>query len=397
MLATAISKIQGSAISAIFDQATKLRAEGRDLIDFSVGEPDFDTPEHICNAGIDAIKQGVTRYTAVDGTADLKAAIARKFQTNNDLTYNPSEIVISAGAKPLLATAIQAVVNPNDEVIIPTPAWPSHIGMVEVCSANPVMIPTTHEDDFKLSAVKFEAAITPKTKLLMLCSPSNPTGAVYSAKALTDLAKVLRHHPNILVISDDLYEHIVFDNNRFATLAAVAPDLRDRILTVNGVSKAYAMTGWRIGYAGGPTWWMDGIRKISSQINGGPCSISQAASIAALDGPQGFLSAWCKTYCNRRDIALEGLSKIDGLKLSKPEGAFYLMPHCGGLLGRKTPDGKVIETSTDLASYLLDAGVVIVPGAGFFCDPYFRMSIATSETNITEGLNRMTSACNALK
>ena len=397
MLATAISKIQGSAISAIFDQATKLRTEGRDLIDFSVGEPDFDTPEHICAAGIDAIKQGVTRYTPVDGTADLKAAIARKFQTDNDLNYSAAEIVISAGAKPLLATAMQAVLNPSDEVIISTPAWPSHIGMVEVCGADPVMVPTTHEDGFKLNAAALEAAITPKTKLLLLCSPSNPTGAVYSAKALGEMAEILRRHPNILAISDDLYEHIVFDDNRFATLAAVAPDLRDRILTVNGVSKAYAMTGWRIGYAGGPKWWMDGIRKISSQINGGPCSISQAASIAALDGPQEFLATWCDTYRNRRDIALEGLAKIDGLKLSKPEGAFYLMPHCGGLLGRKRPDGQVIETSTDLASYLLDAGVVIVPGAGFFCDPYFRMSIATSEANITKGLKRMTAACNALK
>ncbi len=396
MLATAISKIQGSAISAIFDKAILLRAKGRDLVDFSVGEPDFDTPEHICDAGIKAIQQGITRYTAVDGTNDLKAAIARKFKTDNGLEYSSAQIVISAGAKPLLATAMQAVINPNDEVIIPTPAWPSHIGMVEVCNATPVMVPTTHEEGFKLSAAKLEAAITPKTKLLLLCSPSNPTGAVYSTKALADLAEVLRRHPHILIISDDLYEHIVFDDNRFATLAAVAPDLRDRILTVNGVSKAYAMTGWRIGYAGGPEWWMNGIRKISSQINGGPCSISQAASIAALDGPQEFLSTWRDTYCKRRDIALEGLAKIDGLNVGKPEGAFYLMPHCGGLLGKKTPDGQPIETSTDLASYLLNEGVVVVPGAGFFCDPYFRMSTATSEANIIEGIRRMTSACNAL-
>ncbi len=396
MLANAINNIQGSPISAIFDQATRLRAEGHDLIDFSVGEPDFDTPEHICNAGIKAIQQGNTRYTAVDGTADLKAAIARKFKTDNGLEYSSAQIVISAGAKPLLATAMQAVINSDDEVIIPTPAWPSHIGMVEVCSGKPVMVATTHEDGFKLNATALEAAITPKTKLLLLCSPSNPTGAVYSAKALADLAEVLRRHPNILIVSDDLYEHIVFDDNRFATLAAVAPHLQDRILTVNGVSKAYAMTGWRIGYAGGPEWWMNGIRKISSQINGGPCSISQAASIAALDGPQEFLSTWCDTYCKRRDIALEGLTKIDGLSVGNPEGAFYLMPHCGGLLDKKTPDGKHIKTSTDLASYLLNEGVVVVPGAGFFCDPYFRMSTATSEANIIEGIRRMTAACNAL-
>ncbi|MBE9477107.1 MAG: aminotransferase class I/II-fold pyridoxal phosphate-dependent enzyme, partial [Proteobacteria bacterium] len=289
------------------------------------------------------------------------------------------------------------VINPGDQVIIATPAWPSHIGMVQVCSGKPVIVPTTHEDGFKLSAAALKAAITSKTRMLLLCSPSNPTGAVYSAQALAELADVLRAHPNILIISDDLYEHIVFDDNRFATLAAVAPDLRDRILTVNGVSKAYAMTGWRIGYAAGPKWWMDGMRKISSQINGGPSSISQAASIAALDGPQGFLKTWCETYRKRRDIALEGLAKIDGLKILKPEGAFYLMPHCGGLLGRKRPDGRTIKTSSGLASYLLDAGVVIVPGAGFFCDPYFRMSIATSEANIVEGIRRMTTACNALK
>lgn len=396
MIANAIDEIKGSPISAIFDQAMQLRAQGRDLIDFSVGEPDFDTPEHICNAGIKAIQQGITRYTAVDGTTDLKAAIARKFKTDNALEYTHAEIVISAGAKPLLATAIQAVINRGDEMIIPTPAWPSHIGMIEVCRGKPVTVATAHEDDFKLSPAALEAAITPKTKLLLLCSPSNPTGAVYSAKALAQLAEVLRRHPKILVISDDLYEHIVFDDNRFATLAAVAPDLRDRILTVNGVSKAYAMTGWRIGYAGGPEWWMNGIRKISSQINGGPCSISQAASIAALDGPQDFLATWCETYRKRRDIALEGLAKIDGLKVNKPEGAFYLMPHCGGLLGKKKPNGQVIETSSDLASYLLDEGVVVVPGAGFFCDPYFRMSTATSEDNIIEGIRRMTAACNAL-
>jgi len=396
MLATAIRKIKGSPISAIFDQATQLRTEGRDLIDFSVGEPDFDTPEHICSAGIQAIQQGLTRYTPVDGTAALKDAIARKFQTDNNLIFTHAEIVIGAGAKPLLATALQTVINPDDEVIASTPAWSSHIGMIEVCSGQPVMVPTTQDDDFKLGAAALEAAITPQTKMLLLCSPSNPTGAVYSAQELAKLADVLRRHPNVLVVSDDLYEHIVFDDNRFATLAAIAPDLSDRILTVNGVSKAYAMTGWRIGYAGGPKWWMDGIRKISSQINGGPCSISQAASIAALDGPQDFLATWRETYRKRRDLALEGLAKIDGLKVGKPEGAFYLMPHCGGLLGKKRPDGQIIETSSDLASYLLDKGVVVVPGAGFFCDPYFRMSTATSDANIIEGIRRMTAACNAL-
>ncbi|MEK6213996.1 MAG: aminotransferase class I/II-fold pyridoxal phosphate-dependent enzyme, partial [Vibrio fluvialis] len=228
MLATAISKIQGSPISAIFDQATRLRAEGRDLIDFSVGEPDFDTPEHICEAGTKAIRDGITRYTPVDGTAALKDAIARKFITDNALEFSHSEIVVNTGAKSLLATALQAVINPDDEVVISTPAWPSHIGMVEVCNGKPVIIPATHEGGFKLGATALEAAITPKTRMLLLCSPSNPTGAVYSAQELAKLADVLRRHPNVLVISDDLYEHIIFDDNLFATLAAVAPGLRDR-------------------------------------------------------------------------------------------------------------------------------------------------------------------------
>lgn len=396
MLAIATAAILPSPIVAIFDKATELRAEGRDLVDFSVGEPDFDTPAHICEAGAEAIAKGLTRYTPTDGTAALKDAIRRKFTRDNGLEFSRAEIVVGAGAKPLLATAMQTVINPGEEVIVSTPAWASHVGMIQVCGGSVIFVPTGKDDGFRLDAARLEAAITPATRMLLLCSPSNPTGAVYSAEELASLAEVLRDHPKILVMSDDLYEHIVFDDREFATLASVAPDLRERILTVNGVSKAYAMTGWRIGYAGGPKWWTDGIRTVFSQTNGGPCSISQAAAAAALDGPQDFLADWRESYRRRRDLAQQGISSIAGLEAARPEGAFYVMPHCGGLIGRKRPNGRVIETSTDLASYFLDDGVVVVPGAGFFCDPYLRISIATSEENIREGIRRMEAACMAL-
>jgi len=305
--------------------------------------------------------------------------------------------VISAGAKPLLAVAMQAVLNPGDEVIMTTPCWASHPGMVELCAGVPVLVETGIGDGFKLSPERLAAVLTPRTRMLVLCSPSNPTGAVYSAQELVALADILRMHPDVLVLSDDLYEHIVFDGNRFATLAAVAPDLGNRIFTVNGVSKAYAMTGWRIGYGGGPEWWMDGIRAIFSQSNGGPCSISQAAAVAALDGPQDLLVEWRKTYQDRRDAALEGVAGIEGLEALRPQGAFYLMPHCGALIGCRRPDGGRIETSTDLASWFLDSGVVVVPGRGFHCGPYFRMSVAASEPAIRQGLERMADACARLE
>jgi len=397
MLAETIAGLKPSPIVEIFDQALRLRAEGRDLIDLSVGEPDFDTPPHIREAGVRAIETGATRYTATDGTGDLKAAIIRKFRRDNQLAFSPPEIVISAGAKPLLAVAMQAVLNPGDEVIMTTPCWASHPGMVELCAGVPVLVETGIGDGFKLSPERLAAVLTPRTRMLVLCSPSNPTGAVYSAQELVALADILRMHPDVLVLSDDLYEHIVFDGNRFATLAAVAPDLGNRIFTVNGVSKAYAMTGWRIGYGGGPEWWMDGIRAIFSQSNGGPCSISQAAAVAALDGPQDLLVEWRKTYQDRRDAALEGVAGIEGLEALRPQGAFYLMPHCGALIGCRRPDGGRIETSTDLASWFLDSGVVVVPGRGFHCGPYFRMSVAASEPAIRQGLERMADACARLE
>ena len=388
MLSNLIKSVPSSAIIDTFNRAYDLRLNGADLIDLSVGEPNFDTPEHIRLAGIAAINIGDTRYSPSDGTTVLKEAIAQKFERDNGLQFAIKNIVVSAGAKPLLAAAIQTISNPGDEIIIPTPLWASHLGMVQTVGADPVLI-DTQLSDFKLTAHQLEAHITARTRLLILCSPSNPTGAVYSRTELESLADILRRYPKVMAMSDDLYEHIIFDDQEFWTLAQVAPDLKDRILTVNGVSKAYAMTGWRIGYAGGPDWWINGIRKIFDQVSGGPSSISQAAAVAALNGPQGFLTAALRTYQIRRDYAVEAINSVQGLTVQSPAGAFYLMPHCGPLLGLHTSSGQLIKNSTDLANYFLEYGVVIVPGPGFSCDPFFRISIATSDKILREGLNRI--------
>jgi aspartate aminotransferase len=395
MLSTLTANLRSSPIVEIFDKAADLQNQGADLVDLSTGEPDFDTPSHIREAGIQAIRDGDTRYTQTDGTSRLKKAVIEKFRRDNGLLFESSQIIVSSGAKPLLASAVQAVLNPGDEVILPTPLWASHLGMVESVGAKPVLVSIT-DTQFKLTPESFEQAISKKTRLLILCSPSNPTGAVYSATELKDLATILRRHPQLLVVSDDLYEHIVFDDARFATMASEAPDLADRILTVNGVSKCYAMTGWRIGFAGGPKWWADGIRALFSQTNGGPCSISQAAAVAALTGPQDFLQEWCAIYQRRGDLAQAGLEGISGLTTLSPQGAFYLFPECGGLIGRTRPDGKIINSSRDLAAYFLGTGTVVVPGSGFSCDPYFRMSIATSESKLKLGLKRIKNAVVAL-
>ena len=395
MLSNLTAALPASPIINVFNRAFELRQQGVDLIDFSVGEPDFDTPAHICEAGIAAIRAGDTRYTPTDGNGLVKSAVAEKFRRDNGLDFTPSQIIVCSGAKPLLASAVQAVLNLGDEMILPVPLWASHLGMVQAVGGAPVLV-NTADTGFKLTAALLENAITPNTRLLMICSPSNPTGAVYNATELSQLASVLRKHKQVNVICDDLYEHIIFDGAEFATLAAVAPDLKDRILTVNGVSKSYAMTGWRIGFAGGPDWWTNGIRSLFSQTNGGACSISQAAAVAALNGPQDFLRDWCATYLRRRDVALQGLATIDGLETQTPDGAFYLMPDCGALLGRHKSDGSTIDSSTDLAEHFLDHGVVVVPGSGFACEPYFRMSIATSKANIIEGIKRMKFATQAL-
>jgi aspartate aminotransferase len=392
-----LQTVPASPIGAMFNRAAALRAAGADLIDLSLGEPDFDTPAHIAAAGIAAIEAGQTRYTASDGAQSLKHAVARKFARDNGLTFSVDQIVIASGAKPLIAAAMQAVLNPGDEVILPTPVWTSHVGMVQVCDAKPVFVATDADKGWRLDAASVEAAITPATRLLMLCSPGNPSGAVLTLAELQAQAEVLRRHPGICVISDDLYEHIVFSPARFATLAQVAPDLSDRVLTINGLSKAYAMTGWRIGYAGGPDWWISGLRVLFSQTNGGPCSISQAAGIAALDGPQDFLVTWVATYRQRRDLAVSALGAIPGLRLAQPEGAFFLYVDCSALLGRYAPDGRRIQSSTDLADLLLEKGVVTVPGAAFYHDPFLRLSTALSDVDLQRGLDRIAATCATLQ
>ena len=392
-----LTRFEPSAIATIFNRAAALRASGRRLWDFSVGEPDFDTPPHIREAAKRAIDAGFTRYTDVDGTATLKHAAAVKFRRDNGLQYGEEDIVVAAGAKPLLAAALQVVLDPGDEVILSTPCWPSHIGMILVAGGVPQRVVTGLEQGFKMSPEQLEGAITPRTKVLILCSPSNPTGAVYSPDELSALGAVLAEHPQIWILSDDLYEHIVFPPARFATIAAVEPALSDRTLTVNGVSKAYAMTGWRIGFAGGPKDWIAGLRQLFSHTTGGPSSISQAAAVEALNGPQDFLATWAEVYRARRDLALEILNDAPGLNCARPEGAFYLLPNCGGLIGRITPQGGRLGNSADLASYLLeDWGVVIVPGRGFDCDPYFRLSVATSDHTVRDGMRRLAEACQSL-
>jgi aspartate aminotransferase len=396
-LSAVLNRFEPSPISQIFTRAMDLKESGRVLFDFSTGEPDFDTPEHICAAGKRALDAGDTRYTSVDGTNALKAAVQRKFARDNGLDYQVSEIIAAAGAKPLLAAAVQAIVDPGDEVVLPAPCWPSHVGMIQLAGGTPRMVETGLMTGFKMTAGQLDDAISPSTKMVILCSPSNPTGATYSNTELRSLAEVLLRHEHVWIVSDDLYEHIVFDGVRFATLAQVEPRLKERTLTVNGVSKGYAMTGWRIGFAGGPRIWVEAICQLFSQSSGGACSISQAAAVEALDGPQEFLADWATIYQRRRDLALAGLSQATALQCPVPDGSFYLFAECGGVLDKRTPQGERIETTSDFARHLLDQwDVVVVPGSGFYADPYFRMSVATDDATIEGGVARIAEACNAL-
>ncbi|MEP6657478.1 MAG: pyridoxal phosphate-dependent aminotransferase [Betaproteobacteria bacterium] len=386
-----------SPIAGIFASVQRLRREGHELLDFSLGEPDFDTPLHIREAGKRAIDRGETRYTPTDGGIDLRESVRRKFQRENGLDYPLAQIIAGMGAKPLLAAAVQAILSPGDEAILSTPCWPSHVGMIELARGRAVKLATGIDAAFKMTAAELDRAIGPKTRLVILCSPSNPTGAVYDQTELRALAEVLLAHPHIAILSDDLYEHILFDGRRFNTIAAVEPRLADRTMTVNGLSKAYAMTGWRIGFAGGPPAWVDAVRQIYSHSSGGLCSVSQAAAIAALEGPKEFLAERSAHYQRRRDVVLEGLAAAPGLRVAKPEGAFYLMPECAGLIGTRRRNGETIGSSDDFARYLLeDWKVVVVPGPGFECDPYFRLSIAASETTLKRGVQLIAQACAAL-
>ncbi len=397
-LAASLSRIKPSPTMAVTSLARELRAAGRDIIGLGAGEPDFDTPEHIKEAAIAAIRRGETKYTNVDGTPELKAAVVRKFERENGLRYEPAEITVGCGGKQVLYNAFMATVNPGDEVVVPAPYWVSYPDMVRLAGGEPVFVACPAENGFRLRPEDLDRAITPRTKWLVLNSPSNPTGAAYRREELKAIAEVLRAHPHVRVMTDDMYEHLVYDGFVFTTIAQVAPDLKDRTLTVNGVSKAYAMTGWRIGYAGGPRELIRAMATIQSQSTSNPCSISQAAALAALDGDQSFLAERNRVFRERRDLVVRLLNEAPGLSCPKPEGAFYVYPSCAGVIGKRPPGGQPIGSSEDFARYLLeDAGVAVVHGAAFGLDPHFRISYATATELLEEACRRIVRACERLE
>ncbi len=397
-IAERLDRIKPSPTIAVTTKARDLKAAGRDVIGLGAGEPDFDTPDNIKAAAITAIQKGDTKYTAVDGTDALKKAICAKFKRENNLDYKPEQITVGTGGKQVLYNALAATLNAGDEVIIPAPYWVSYPDMVLLCEGKPVPVPCGENSGFKLRPEDLEKAITPKTKWIILNSPSNPTGAAYSRAELKALTDVLVKHPHVWVMTDDMYEHLVYDGFEFSTPAEIEPRLYDRTLTVNGVSKAYCMTGWRIGYGAGPAPLIKAIAKMQSQSTSNPCSISQAAAVEALNGPQDFIPRHNESFKARRDLVVEMLNKAPGLRCHKPEGAFYVYPSCAGAIGKKTPQGKVIETDDDFVTYLLEAeGVAAVQGSAFGLSPFFRISYATSTEALREACTRIIRACQALK
>ncbi len=392
-----LRRVKASPTVAISAKARALTAAGRKVIALSAGEPDFDTPDNVKEAGIAAIHAGKTKYTDPDGTPELKAAICAKFARENGLTYKPSQIHVGPGGKPVIYNALLATCSPRDEVVIPTPYWVSYPDMALMAGGEPVFAETTAETNFKLKPEVLEAAITPRTKWLILNSPSNPSGAAYTGDELLALAEVLRRHPHVWVLTDDMYEHLIYDDFDFKTIAQVAPDLYDRTLTMNGVSKAYAMTGWRIGYAGGPEPLIKLMGKVISQTTSNPCSISQAAAVEALNGPQDFIAERAKAFQERRDLVVSMLNQATGLKCPTPEGAFYVYPSCAGLIGKRTPGGTVIETDADFAGELLEAeDVAVVHGEAFGLSPHFRISYATSSAVLEDACARIQRFCASL-
>ena len=393
----ALSRVKPSSTMAVSAKARALLRAGRDVIALAAGEPDFDTPDNVKAAAIRAIQDGKTKYTDVDGLPELKQAIADKFARENGLTYAPAQVNVSPGGKPVIYNAMVATLAPGDEVLIPTPYWVSYPDMVLLAGGEPVFVPTTAEDGFLLKPDALEAAITPKTKWLILNSPSNPSGAAYSRAALHALAKVLLRHPHVWVLTDDMYEHLLYDGFEFSTIAQVEPALYDRTLTMNGVSKAYAMTGWRIGYAAGPEPLIKAMAKVMMQSTSNPCSISQYAAVEALNGPQGFIAERARAFERRRDLVVSMLNQAAGLRCPRPEGAFYVYPSCEGLIGRRTPSGTVIASDLDFTTELLDAeGVAVVQGEAFGLSPFFRISYATSDTVLEDACARIQRFCASL-
>jgi aspartate aminotransferase len=378
-LSDTLARVKPSPTIAVSNLAAELKAQGKDVIGLGAGEPDFDTPDNIKKAAMAAIDGGKTKYTAVDGIPELKAAICAKFKRDNGLDYTPAQVSVGTGGKQILYNALMATLNPGDEVVIPAPYWVSYPDMVLLAGGTPVIAEAQAQTAYKLTPEQLEAAITPKTKWFIFNSPSNPTGAGYTAEELKGLTDVLMRHPHVWVMTDDMYEHLVYDGFEFATPAQVEPGLYDRTLTCNGVSKAYAMTGWRIGYAAGPKELIGAMRKIQSQSTSNPCSISQWAAVEALNGPQDYIATNNETFKRRRDLVVEMLNAIDGIDCPVPEGAFYVYPSIAGLIGKTTPGGVTIDTDETFATALLeDKGVAVVFGGAFGLSPCFRVSYATS-------------------
>lgn len=393
-LADILSRVQPSATIAVAQKARELKAAGRDVIGLGAGEPDFDTPENIKEAANKAIAEGKTKYTPISGIPELRQAIADKFKRENGLEYTADQTIVGTGGKQILFNAFMATINPGDEVIIPAPYWVSYPEMVSICGGTPVFVETKIEDGFKLTAAALEAAITPKTKWFLFNSPSNPSGAAYSHDELKALTDVLVRHENVWVLTDDMYEHLCYGDFEFVTPAQVEPKLYDRTLTMNGVSKAYAMTGWRIGYAAGPKELVKAMDMIQGQQTSGACSIAQWAAVEALNGPQDFIDERRKVFEERRDLVVSMLNQANGIDCPKPEGAFYVYPSCKGLIGKTSPSGKIIENDADFVNELLEAeGVAVVHGAAFGLGPNFRISYATSTEDLTEACKRIQRFC----
>jgi aspartate aminotransferase len=399
LLKDSLSRIKPSATMAVTDKARALKAAGRDVIGLGAGEPDFDTPDNIKQAAIEAIQSGrASKYTAVEGLAELKTAVIGKFKRENNLDYKPNQIIVSTGGKQVLYNALMVTLNPGDEVIIPAPYWVSYPDMVLLAGGEPVIVPSRMEDGFKMKPEALEKAITPRTKWIIFNSPSNPTGAAYTKAELKTITDVLVRHPQVWVMTDDMYEHLVYDDFKFATPAEIEPNLYERTLTVNGVSKAYCMTGWRIGYAGGRADLIKAMAMLQSQSTSNPVAVSQWASVEALNGPQDFIAKHNAIFKERRDLCVSMLNQSNGLHCPKPEGAFYVYPSCAGTMGKTAPSGKKLATDEDFVSELLEAeGVAVVQGTPFGFGPAFRISYATKTEDLEEACRRIQRFCGNLK
>ena len=398
IVAQRLSRIKPSPTNVLTGKVAELKREGRDIIGLGAGEPDFDTPDNIKTAAAAAIDAGQTKYTPIPGTLALREAICAKFKRDNGLDYTPDQVIVSCGGKQVIYNAFMATLDPSDEVIVPAPYWVSYPDMVLLAEGTPVFVDGIEENGFKITPEDLEAAITPKTKWVLLNSPSNPTGAAYTREEMKGLTDVLIRHEHVWVMTDDMYEHVVYDDFEFTTPAEIEPGLFDRTITLNGHSKVYAMTGWRVGYGAGPVELIKAMTVVQSQSSTHTSSISQAAAVEALNGPQDFIAPHNEMFKNRRDLVVSMLNQADGITCLTPEGAFYVYPSCAGTIGRTTPDGRKIEKDSDFCAYLLESeGVAVVPGVAFGLEPYFRISYATSDEALEEACKRIQRACGALR